>query len=1129
MAAVVGAAIASAAVTALTVEAVTFAIIAKAFITTLVIGSLSKALAKKPAQPEFGGGGGGFRASGGGGASVFTAQARNLSVRQPIAPWKVWVGESRQGGVLTFAQLSADKKYFHLVVTYACHPCKQIQEFQFDDLLIQREDLDDDGNVLAGKFSQESHTTHSERVTLNTGGGFNTAYPISSVEAAHVVTNGVVGGSVLSYLESFSSNGGAFAAELRDQTIQLNYTETGARQLLRIKVSLGDEPYGTQPFPDLVAESDGNWTAAHRQDGHCKVYYRFGAESLDGGIPAFSVIGQGMTLTDPRTAVTGYCNNPALVLAAFFTDDEWGFDADLDDEIDADSLEAAANVCDERVLLSGQETAAFVANVNKQQLTFPGVARTPRTGDGVKLFTSAAMPSGLAADTVYYAIRKGSKAIAVASSVANAMAGTAVVFTDAGEGALTLMYYDEPRYTVNGGWHVSEQPGEIVERLLGAMGGGRAVQASDRWFIHAGAYEIPTVTLDEDDIAGPVRINPMPSREDSANGVKGVYIDADRNWQPSDFPALQSATYLAADGDEAIWAEMDFTGFITSPRTAQRLSKIELLRRRNGLTLTGTFSLKAYLAVTGRTLALNFTKYGFSGKVFEVVESGFAVIDGKEGEGPSLGVQLSLRECAAAIWDWTTDEEQAADLSPNTTLLDAFSTPAAPGIPALTEEIYETTGSAGVKVRGLVTWEASVGPLVAHEVLEWVPVTESNWRSQTANPGRASIDDLAAGWYLLRTYAVSGLGKRSENSAVATVYVVGLTAPPAAVQDFGITPIGGGVAELSWARHADLDVRIGGRIHLRFSPSVASPGWNDMVEIAEATGDSRKVQVPHLSGTYAARAIDSSGNESATWVYVTTTEPDLLGFNAVATLTAEPGWAGTKVNTVVADGALKLDGTTLIDDMTDLIDDWGVIDSLGGVAAEGTCTLSSYIDLGAVYTSRVTLALSTVSFDTGDTVDERLEPIDNWGLIDGPEISDTSCEVFVATTEDDPAGAPTWTDFQPFVIGDYKARAFKFKLRLRSGNTEHNIQATALTVTVDMPDREQGARNVASGAGTKSVAYTLSPVFKALPRLAITAQNMATGDYFQVTSEATTGFDITFRNAGGAAVDRNFHWNAKGY
>jgi hypothetical protein len=79
---------------------------------------------------------------------------------------------------------------------------------------------------------------------------------------------------------------------------------------------------------------------------------------------------------------------------------------------------------------------------------------------------------------------------------------------------------------------------------------------------------------------------------------------------------------------------------------------------------------------------------------------------------------------------------------------------------------------------------------------------------------------------------------------------------------------------------------------------------------------------------------------------------------------------------------------------------------------------------------------------------------------------------------------------------------------------------------------------VSSGAGTKSVAFDkafftgtalLGGLNSSLPSVGIVAQNLATGDYFNVTNVTSTGFDVTFRNSSGTAVDRNFLWSAVGF
>jgi hypothetical protein len=57
--------------------------------------------------------------------------------------------------------------------------------------------------------------------------------------------------------------------------------------------------------------------------------------------------------------------------------------------------------------------------------------------------------------------------------------------------------------------------------------------------------------------------------------------------------------------------------------------------------------------------------------------------------------------------------------------------------------------------------------------------------------------------------------------------------------------------------------------------------------------------------------------------------------------------------------------------------------------------------------------------------------------------------------------------------------------------------------------------------------YTLGGTV--FPTIGILAQNMSSGDYYQVTSISGTGFTVTFRNSAGTAVDRNFTYSATGY
>ena len=58
------------------------------------------------------------------------------------------------------------------------------------------------------------------------------------------------------------------------------------------------------------------------------------------------------------------------------------------------------------------------------------------------------------------------------------------------------------------------------------------------------------------------------------------------------------------------------------------------------------------------------------------------------------------------------------------------------------------------------------------------------------------------------------------------------------------------------------------------------------------------------------------------------------------------------------------------------------------------------------------------------------------------QFADTNIITYISTTDDDPAGTPTWTDWQKFRAGDFYARAAKFKIDLIS-------TATNVTPAVD--------------------------------------------------------------------------------
>ena len=384
-----------------------------------------------------------------------------------------------------------------------------------------------------------------------------------------------------------------------------------------------------------------------------------------------------------------------------------------------------------------------------------------------------------------------------------------------------------------------------------------------------------------------------------------------------------------------------------------------------------------------------------------------------------------------------------------------------------------------------------------------------------------TFNDLQPGTYTFSIQAVNALGRRSQVVSV-TEEVYGLSIPPSDVSGFTLAAIAG-AAHIAFNASADLDVRVGGSLRLRHSAS--STSWNDAIDIGVSiSGTSTSAVVPLLQGNYFAKWVDSTGNESTNAVMVTTNAPNLMQLNFVESLVEHPSFTGVKdsvgVDTFGGEPCLTLVASLTIDEMPS-IDDWPLFSEWSDVATEGEYFFSSAVDLGAVYTSRITADLQSYGF----LPDEN---IDAWGLIDdiasldGDIVTDVSAKIYIRKSDDN----VTFSAWEPLLVGDYLARAFEFKLRLTSANGS-SIAVTRCSVNVDMPDTVQAQEDITSGAGTYTVTYPTA--YYANPAIGVTAQNMQTGDYYVISNKTNTGFDILFKNTAGTPISRTFDYIAKGY
>jgi hypothetical protein len=293
--------------------------------------------------------------------------------------------------------------------------------------------------------------------------------------------------------------------------------------------------------------------------------------------------------------------------------------------------------------------------------------------------------------------------------------------------------------------------------------------------------------------------------------------------------------------------------------------------------------------------------------------------------------------------------------------------------------------------------------------------------------------------------------------------------------------------------------------------------------------------VPLLAGTYLIKAEDSSGNRSAnpTSVQVTLPAPQspltIITFNEDTT---SPPFQGNQTNMLysVEQDALILDQGVFFDELAidGDFDALPSIDSAGDIVALGEYEFGSTLDLGATFDADIRARFITRAFLPGDLWDDHLDLIDTWPDIDGSTLDKVNATLYVRSTTDDPTGNdPVYTDWHPLVNGTRQGRGFQFKVIATSTDTSQNILIDELGATVELQRRTESGNNISSGAGAYAVTFTNA--FYATPSVGVSGQNMATGDYFVLSSISRTGFTVTFRNSAGTAVSRTFDYTAVGH
>ena len=337
--------------------------------------------------------------------------------------------------------------------------------------------------------------------------------------------------------------------------------------------------------------------------------------------------------------------------------------------------------------------------------------------------------------------------------------------------------------------------------------------------------------------------------------------------------------------------------------------------------------------------------------------------------------------------------------------------------------------------------------------------------------------------------------------------------------------------------------------------------WPNSTLLREVSATTDYVILPLVNGTYMVKFRDTEGDKSPTALKHIINIPEERPKLLVQTRredTDSPPFQGQLNNVFYSSqyDALVLDNDDLVDDKVDFEEGYlGSIDFGAELFSSGEYFFKDKVDLGGIFTVEFQRILQTRGLYPNNTIDLHFTNIDEWTDFDGDLPDETNCVIQFRKSNDAPSDdelateatsestpeyilledgnkfsqedSQVYDDFIPMENGRFTGRVFQFKADLSSEYTDQTPLVDELGYKILFDNRTESAAVTTGGSNPKVV--TFDKAFYQTPKLGITASNMATGDYYVISSESRTGFSITFFNSSNAAIDRTFSYHANGF
>ena len=666
-----------------------------------------------------------------------------------------------------------------------------------------------------------------------------------------------------------------------------------------------------------------------------------------------------------------------------------------------------------------------------------------------------------------------------------------------------------------------------------------------------------SISLTEDNIIGGISVQ-SKSKNSRYNRVIVSFINPGKNYQSDNaqFPPVdetglasadQHATMKTADGGLLLEGRFDFSMF-TSPYQAQEMAEIILRRSRSSIDISLTADANALDLAVGDLVNVTHATPGFSAKAFRV--QGMSL-------NPDQTVSLQCSEHQDSFYTFGTQQEVAT--IPDTNLPNPFSV-LPPASISLDDELVEYADGI-VITRLLITIGASTDLFVDNYEVQIKQTLDPNGDSVTDSFREIAVGKILeyqhlnvidGATYQVRVRAVNSIGSKSTFISTTRTIIGGVDAP-SNVEDFAVELHGQDHLKLTWtppSANSDLDISF---YEIRYQNVTSGANWLNSTNLVRCPR--RKCDnaiVPARVGSYLIKAVDKNGNTSAEATIISTNISAIQSYQQISSFSEIPNTftaldqmdasfpLAVKVDSS-GDTVLTLDTVTNFDDTVGNFDSPSGDFELGGTDttsnpnfnnsnrdSKGFYNFINSLSLPQIYDGNVEPSITLDAENPYDLFDSGRGALffdSAKAPFDGTEQIHAFHRVQIATSTTSLADCTSFGDISQSAT--FKFKFAKFRLKLTNDDSQTSSNVKQIDIKLNMEERTFAENDLQTSSGSKTITYT-NP-FYGVPAIGISAQNMATGDVFTISSKTVNGFTIAFANSSGGAVDRTFDYIAKGF